>query len=160
MTHEALVNGDWQNVVRWLGGAEAIEASARETKAFLRAPVFGSALDLPRMTLAYCPGERGLRPAAAWAASIGLVDISNVALLYRLRQRGDWLAVLVGHALAAAAPQASRGRLIRIIDAATVPEAGTLAKTKNRSWRVHGAFDLPSERFGLFELTDEKGGET
>jgi len=160
MTHESLVNGDWQNVVRWLGGAEAIEASARETKAFLRARVFGSAVDLLRMTLAYCLGERGLRSTAAWAASIGLVDISNVALLYRLRQCGDWLTVLVGHALAAAAPAASRGRLIRIIDATTVPKAGTLAKTKNRLWRVHGAFDLPSERFGFFELTDEKGGET
>jgi Transposase DDE domain len=160
MTHESLVNGDWHNVVRWLGGAAAIEASARETKAFLRARVFASAVDLLRMILAHCLGERGLRSTAAWAASIGLVDISNVALLYRLRQCGDWLAVLVGHALAAAAPQASRGRLIRIIDATTVPKAGTLAKTKNRLWRVHSAFDLPGERFGFFELTDEKGGET
>jgi hypothetical protein len=160
MTHESLVNRDWQHVVRWLGGAEAIEASARETKAFVRARVIENAVDLLRMILAYCVGERGLRSTASWAASIGLVDISNVALLYRLRQCGDWLAILVGHALAAGAPQASRGRLIRIIDATTVPKAGTLAKTKNRLWRVHGAFDLPSERFGFFELTDEKGGET
>src|SRR5260221_10070669 len=160
MTHESLVGGDWQKVVLWLGGADAIESSARETKAFLRARVIENAVDLLRMTLAYCLGERGLRSTTAWAASIGLVDISNVALLYRLRQCGDWLAVLVGHALAAAAPEASRGRLIRIIDATTVPKAGTLAKTKNRLWRVHGAFDLPSERFGFFELTDEKGGET
>ena len=26
-------------------------------------------------------------------------------------------------------------------------------------WRIHSAFDLPSERFGFFELTDEHGGE-
>jgi hypothetical protein len=160
MTHESLVDGDWQNVVRWLGGAEAIEASARQTKAFLRAREVKSAVDLLRMTLAYCLGERGLRSTAAWAAATGLVDMSNVALLYRLRQCGDWLAVLVGHALAAAAPKASRGRLIRIIDATTVPKAGSLARMKNGCWRVHGAFDLPSERFGFFELTDEKGGET
>jgi Transposase DDE domain len=112
------------------------------------------------MILAYCLGEQGLRSTATWAASIGLVDISNVALLYRLRQCGDWLAVLVGDALAAGAPAASRGRLIRIIDATTVPKAGTLARTKNHLWRVHGAFDLPSEQFGFFELTDETGGET
>src|SRR5215471_5590259 len=160
MAHESLLNRDWQAVIGWLGGADAVEASARETKAFLRARVVESAVDLLRMVLAYCLGERGLRSTAAWAASIGLVDISNVALLYRLRQCGDWLAVLVGQALAAAAPEATRGRLIRIIDATTVPKAGTLAKTKNRLWRVHGAFDLPSERFGFFELTDEKGGET
>jgi hypothetical protein len=69
-------------------------------------------------------GERGLRSTAGWAASVGLADISNVALLYRLRQCGDWFAVLVGQALAAAAPKAGSGRLIRIIDATTVPPVG------------------------------------
>jgi hypothetical protein len=159
MTPESRLNRDWQDIVRRLGGAKAVETSARETKAFQRPRVVGSAVDLLRMVLAYCLGERGLRSTATWAASIGLVDISNVGLLYRLRQCGDWLAVLVGYALAAAAPEASRGRLIRIIDATTVPKAGRLAKTRNRLWRVHGAFDLPSERFGFFELTDEKSGE-
>ena len=73
---------------------------------------------------------------------------------------GDWLALLVGEALAAAAPQASRGRLIGIIDATTVPKAGRMAKKGNKIWRVHSAFDLPGERFGFFELTDQHGGET
>jgi len=63
----------------------------------------------------------------------------------------------VGQALAAAAPTASRGRLIRLIDATTVPEAGTLAKKKDRLWRIHSACDLPRERFGFFELTDQQG---
>lgn len=160
MTHQLPVDRDWQDIVARLGGAAALEASARETKAFLRARVVDSAVALLRLVLAYCLGDGGLRSTAAWATSIGLVDISNVALLYRLRQCGDWLAVLVGRALAAAAPPGSRGRLIRIIDATTVAKAGTLAKTKNRLWRVHSAFDLPSERFGFFELTDQRGGET
>lgn len=160
MTPESLLNRDWQDVVRRLGGAKAVETSARETKAFQRPRVLGSAVDLLRVILAYCLGDRGLRSTAAWAASIGLVDISNVGLLYRLRQCGNWLALLVGEALSAGAPAASRGRLIRIVDATTVPKAGKLAKTRNRLWRVHGAFDLPCERFGFFELTDEKGGET
>ena len=88
---------------------------------------------------------------AAWAASIGLVDISNEALLWRLRQCGDWFALLVGHALTAGAPKAAKGRLIRIIDGATVAKAGKQAKTGNKVWRVQGAFDLPEERFGHFE---------
>jgi hypothetical protein len=160
MTHETAVDRDWREIVERLGGAAALEASARETKAFLRARVVDSAVSLLRLILAYCLSERGLRSTAAWATSIGLVDISNVALLYRLRRCGDWLAVLVGRALTVAAPQGSRGRLIRIVDATTVPKAGTLAKTKNRLWRVHSAFDLPGERFGFFELTDQQGGET
>src|SRR5258708_39791190 len=147
MTHESVVGGDWEEVVRWLGGAEAIESSARETKAFLRARVIENAVDLLRMTLAYCLGERGLRSTAAWAASIGLVDISNVALLYRLRQCGDWLAMLVGQVLAGGAPKASHGRLIRIIDGTTVPKKGPNARKNNELWRIHSAFDLPDERF-------------
>jgi hypothetical protein len=160
MTHESFSSQDWNSVVSRLGGAATLESGARETKAFLRARVIDSAVDLLRMILAYCLGKGGLRSTAAWATSIGLVDITNVALLYRLRQCGNWLALLVGQALAAAAPKASQGRLIRIVDATTVPKAGAKAKQRNQLWRIHSAFDLPHERFGHFELTDQHGGET
>jgi hypothetical protein len=160
MTHESLVTHDWESVVARLGGAPMLNESARETKAFLRARVIESAVDLLRMILAYCLGERGLRSTAAWATAIGLVDISNVALLYRLRRCGDWLALLVGQALACHAPAAGHGRMIRIIDATSVPKAGAAAKRQNELWRIHSAFDLPHERFGHFELTDEHEGET
>jgi hypothetical protein len=160
MRHESLVNEDWTNVVARLGGAEALDATARETKAFLRPREITNAVDLLRLILAYCLGERGLRSTAAWATSVGLVDISNVALLYRLRQCGDWLAMLVGHALAGAAPRASHGRMIRIIDATTVPKQGPDARKNNELWRIHSAFDLPDERFGHFEVTDQQEGET
>jgi len=159
MTHESLSNQDWLSVVDRLGGEEALSASARATKAFLRARVFESTVDLLRMVLAYCLGHGGLRSTAAWASSIGLVDISNVALLYRLRQCGEWLSLLVGEVLAGAVPRASRRRLIRIIDATAVPKAGPTARKQSKLWRIHSAFDLPAERFGHFELTDERGGE-
>ena len=160
MRHESLVNEDWTNVVARLGGVEALKVTARETKAFLRPREITNAVDLLRLILAYCLGERGLRSTAAWAVSVGLVDISNVALLYRLRQCGDWLAMLVGHVLAGAAPKASHGRLIRIIDATTVPKKGPAARKQNGLWRIHSAFDLPDERFGHFEVTDQQEGET
>lgn len=160
MTHESLVNRDWAGVVARLGGAETLNHTARETKAFVRPREIRNAVDLLRLILAYCLGERGLRLTAAWATSVGLVDVSNVALLYRLRQCGDWLALLVGQALSAAAPKASQGRLIRIIDATTVPKKGRNGRKKNEVWRIHSAFDLPQERFGHFELTDQQEGET
>jgi DDE family transposase len=160
MTRESLSAQDWQDIVARLGGAAGLEQSARETKAFLRARAIATATDLLRLVLAYCLGDRGLRSTAAWSTAVGLADLSNVALLQRLRRCGDWLAFLVGEALAAAAPQAGRGRLIRIIDATTVPQAGTAAKKGNKLWRIHSAFDLPRERFGHFELTDQHGGET
>lgn len=159
MTYESLGNRDWKNIVDRLGGRANLETSARDTKAFLRARAIENAVDLLRMIFAYCLGASGLRCTAAWAHAVGLADISNVALLYRLRQCGDWLASLIGQTLAFDAPQAAQGRLIRLIDATTVPKAGTLARRENKLWRIHSAFDLPSERFGFFELTDEKGGE-
>ena len=159
MTGEALVNRDWDDIVERLGGASGLDAGARATKAFVRARRIDTAADLLRMILAYCLGERGLRLTTAWATSRGLADISNVALLYRLRQCGDWLGLLVGQVLAAATPVAGKGRLIRLIDATMVPKAGKAAKRQNSLWRIHSAFDLPVERFGFFELTDEAGGE-
>jgi len=146
-------------VVDRLGGAEAIAASARETKAFRRARGVPGAVALLRLALAYYLRQGGLRSTAAWASAVGLADISNVALLNRLRGCGDWLAVLVGSLLAAAAPAASRGRLIRLIDATAVPKPGAAARRGNGVWRIHSAFDLPAERFSFFALTDERGGE-
>src|SRR3954452_9290730 len=112
MRHESLVNEDWSSIVSRLGGADALNATARETKAFLRPREITNAVDLLRLILAYCLGDHGLRLTAAWATSVGLVDISNVALLYRLRQCGDWLAMLVGQALAGGPPKAGPGRVI------------------------------------------------
>ena len=160
MTHESLLNRDWEHIVKRLGGACALEQSARDTGAFLQARVIRSAVDLLRLIFAYCLGDHGLRLTAAWATSMGLVDISAPALLYRLRQSGDWLSSLVDQLLSSAAPKASRGRLIRIIDGTSVPKAGKKAKRESNLWRVHSAFDLPGERFSYFELTDEKQGET
>jgi hypothetical protein len=159
MTYDRLLNEDWEGLVDRLGGAEALTVSARQTKAFVRPRQVRSAVELLRLVLAYCLGKHGLRLTAAWAAAIGLADLSNVALLRRLRQCGTWLNLLIGQVLAARAPPASRGRLIRILDATAVPKAGAPAKRGNGVWRVHSAFDLPSERFGAFALSDEKGSE-
>jgi hypothetical protein len=113
MTRTSLLNEDWPDTVKRLGGVAELKESARKTKAFLRGREFEDAIAMLRMILAYCLGNCGLRSTAAWAASIGLADIANTALLYRLRQSGDWLAWLVGQVLSQAAPEASQGRLIR-----------------------------------------------
>jgi hypothetical protein len=109
------------------------------------------------LILGYCLGERGLRATAAWAAAVELADVSNPAILYRLRQCGDWLTLLIGQLLATAVPHPANGRLIRLVDATSVTKPGPEARKSNHLWRIHAAFDLPSERFGCFELTDEHG---
>jgi len=159
MTHESLLNELWQTTLSRLGGVAAIDASARERRAFLRPREVKSATDLLRLILAYCLGGMGLRSTSAWAASVGLADLSNVALLQRLRNSGAWMEHLVGQLLGGGAMPAAGGRRIRLLDGTTVPKAGKEARENNGLWRLHCTFDLPGERFGHIELTDEKGGE-
>lgn len=159
MTHNTLLNGLWDATVVGLGGAAALASSARTTRAFVRPREVRSAIDLLRLILAYCLGGAGLRSTAAWSASMGLADLSNVALLQRLRNSTDWLLHLVGQLLSSVAKPPVGGRLIRLLDATCVPKFGSDARAGNGLWRLHCAFDLPSQRFSCFELTDEKGSE-
>ncbi len=136
MTHETLLNDLWQSTLAQLGGSAAVEASAREKGAFARARGVASAADLLRLILAYCLGGMGLRSTSAWAASVGLADLSNVALLKRLRKCGPWMEHLAGLLLGGGAQPAAQGRRIRLVDGTTVPKAGKEAKKNNGLWRL------------------------
>jgi Transposase DDE domain len=189
MTHATLTQTDWDGTVERLGGADLLEAEAREAGAFKRPREVKSAVAMLQIVLAYCLGATGLRLTAAWAEGHGLASLSNVAVLYRLRNCGPWLELIVARLLSQAVPAAtapdraldrglrragpppnttangtrSGGRLIRLIDATVVCKAGREAKTAGRVWRIHAAFDLPHagrpECFSAFELTDEKEAE-
>lgn len=156
---DSLLESDWEATVEKLGGAAHLSDMARDTKAFQRGRVIRDPLVLLRLVLAYCLGERGLRLTAAWADAIGLARISNVGLLYRLQQCEGWLLCLVGQLLAQRTAAVGKGRLIRLIDATTVPKAAVAERRRNGIWRVHAAFDLPAERFSHFDVTDQSGGE-
>src|SRR4051794_4472844 len=110
MTPDSLLGQDWLTLIERLGGASELETTARASKALLRRREVASAADLLRLVLAYCLGDRGLRLTSAWASAVGLADLSNPALLKRLRQCGDWLALLVGRTLARNTALPSHGR--------------------------------------------------
>lgn len=159
MNRESLASDDWDWTIARLGGEDLITGLARQCKAFSRVREIRSAVDLLRLTLAYCLGHVGLRTTAAWAEAVGLASVSDVALLRRLRKTGDWLSCLIGHLLRGSCPDAAKGRVIRILDGTSVAQAGRNSRRNNRLWRVHASFELPSERFDFLDLTDEKGGE-
>jgi Transposase DDE domain len=159
MTHTLPLTEDWDGTVARLGGAPALAASARQTRAFVRPREVKSAVDLLRLILAYCLGGMGLRATSAWAAAIGVADLSNVALLQRLRQSSDWLEHLVGRLMAERLGPVAEGRPVRLVDATTVPQAGRTARRRSDVWRLHCAFDLPEERFSFCTLTDGSQGE-
>lgn len=159
MTHESVVDDGWAETIELLGGEGLIAQSARETKAFLRPRGVRSASDLLRLTLAYCLGKVGLRGIVAWAAASGIADISDVALLGRLRNAGPWLQQLVGRLLRREEADLAKGRLIRILDATAVAKAGVHEKKNNGLWRVHCAFELGREQFDFIEVTDQSEAE-
>lgn len=163
MMDESLSNAEWLRTVDRLGGADLLEREAREFGAFKRARKIECAVDQLRLVLSYCWGTRGLRLTAAWAEAMGLASLSNVALLKRLRNSADWLEQLVCRLLAAGAGgtclAVAKGRPVRLVDATTVAKAGRDDREAGGVWRIHSAFDLASERFTAFELTDESEGE-
>ena len=156
---------DFGTVVDQLGGPERLEAEARATKAFQRPREVKCAVDMPRIVLAYCLGPEGLRLTAAWAETVGIAAISNVAVLQRVRNCVPWLEALVARMLLATEPRQPRrlpvtgDRLIRIVDATVLAKADKVSREAGGVWRVHAVLDLNHERFSVFELTDEKEGE-
>jgi hypothetical protein len=170
MAHIELTTSDWHGTVEQLGGAAMLEQEARATGAFLRPREVRCGVDLLQLVLAYCLGLMGLRLTAAWAEGIGLASLSNVALLGRLRNAVPWLQSIVARLLArpqarsqpaavGAAGRTGQPRLIRLVDATTVRKAGRSARESGQLWRIHAVYDLPSEQFSAFEITDEKGAE-
>src|SRR5271165_1308042 len=100
MVHsDSLLTDDGQATDAAPGGADVVCATAHDSKAFVRSRVIANPMDLLRLVLAYGLGERGLRLTSAWAAAIGLANISNVGLLWRLQRCEAWLAQLVGQTL-------------------------------------------------------------
>jgi hypothetical protein len=102
-----------------------------------------------------------LKQAVARAHVQGLVAVTDVALLKRLRSSEGWLRELARRMfqesrfarISATAPE---GRRLRAVDATTVEEPGATGT----DWRVHYCLSLPDLRCDFYELTDVHGAET
>jgi hypothetical protein len=90
----------------------------------------------------------------------GIADISDVALLKRLRSSEPWLRGLTSHMTEMGdtdlVQRLSQRRRIRVVDATTVEEQGGAGT----DWRVHYTLCLPDLSCDFFEVTDAHGGET
>ncbi len=95
-----------------------------------------------------------LRETVVRARQAGLADLSNVALLKRLRKCKEWL-----HALCLSlfeergmAPPQEAGSPVRLFDATHISEPGKTGSL----WRVHYSIQVPSLRCDYFKLTPTK----
>jgi hypothetical protein len=133
--------------------------SARDDLEIQRARRVGNASTLLRLALIYAM-VGGLRVTAALAAEQGIADISDVALLKRLREASKWIAGLPVRLLADRRhfdPEKCRiARRIRCVDASCVSRPGSTGT----NYRVHVGFILTESRIVHVEITDATGGET
>jgi hypothetical protein len=158
MLNEGALEADWQHLLEWFGPASSLEASAKRCKALVRRREIRSAEDLLRMALAYGPCQMSLRTVAAWASAQGIGELSDVAVLKRLRASADWLEELVGEVLSRqlAPPATLGGRPIRLYDATTVSHPGS----DRANWRLHATYDPRRGQLSGVKLTTVQSGET
>jgi hypothetical protein len=156
---EALANpliGDgWGEVVGRI--PVDLEATARAAGLMVRNREVRSASDLLRIVLAYALCDWSLRVVGVWSHLIGLGELSDVAVLKRVRSCQVWLGqIVLGCLLARRVEFAEVGVRLRLIDATCVSRPGS----RGTDWRVHLSLDLGAQAFDGVEITDAKGGET
>src|SRR5918993_5767794 len=154
------LEAQWPDLVAAVSAAIDLEATARASGALVRRRAIRSAEMLPRLALAYGPGGLPPRAAAAGAGASGLADLSDTAVMKRLRQAAPWLGEVAGALLrhAAAAPPTPGplpGRRLRIADGSMITGPGGKPK-----WRLHATYDPVAARFTGLELTGERGAES
>lgn len=152
------LDAKWPKLVTRLPAAVDLEASARRCGAIKRRRKIKSAESLLRLIMSNAAGHLSLRSTAAWATLQGL-ELSNPAVLKRLKGSADWLSYLVAAVLAdriAPRGQAGAGYRLRLIDATTISAPGS----HGTDWRLHVAYDLEDMRISEVELTDGRGSES
>src|SRR5919199_921928 len=80
------LDAQWPDLVAAVSAAIDLEATARACGALVRRRAIRSAEMLLRLALAYGPGGLSLRMAAAWAGISGLAELSDTAVMKRLRR--------------------------------------------------------------------------
>ena len=133
---------------------------ARELGAFQRARGVADARALLQVMLIHLGEGCGLRETAARASLAGIAQVSDVALLKRLRSCGPWFEWLAQQ-LRAAQPQPEAqgllaGRQLRVVDGSVVREPGVTGS----QWRLHYAIGLPGLQCQEVHLGPCDDGET
>jgi IS4 transposase len=151
-----LVERDWEDVQAWL--PDNLEELASSSGVIQRRRSVRSGLELLRLALAYSLLDLSLRSVSAWMAGTGLGQMSDVAILKRLRGAGGFLEALLKEMLNRKIVEPVRTKFplkVRLIDATTVSEPGSTGA----DWRLHTVYDPVRGCIDSVELTDVHGGE-
>lgn len=153
------VDQDWEDIQAWL--PDDIDELAVSTGAIQRRRSIKSGSEMLRIILAYSLLDLSLRSVSAWMAGIGLNQMSDVAILKRLKAAPGFLGALLQQMLGwRLKPERGKhlGKLplnVRLIDATVISEPGS----KGTDWRLHVSYNPILGRIDNIQLTDKHGGE-
>lgn len=151
-----MITEDWEVVTSFL--PENWRDLAVQTKAVKGLRKNKSADTLLRTLFLHLASGYSLRETVARAKLSGLAELSDVALLKRLRKSEDWLHAICLSLFAERGVSDSlvQGHPIRVFDATTVSEPGKTGSI----WRIHYSIRLPSLECDFFQITLNKGEGT
>lgn len=165
MQLSSLLSSGWPSILSALPSSLDLTALARAEGAIQRSRRISDGETLLRLALWYGPCGLSLRSAAALAAGTGVADVSDVALLKRLRGAADWLEAIVAAVLTERQIGRHQGepalgtRDLVLVDGTAISQPGS----KGTDWVLHSRYK-PSAGgtggFTGFALTDGSGGET
>ena len=153
------VGQDWDVVTAMLPAHW--QAKAVELGAVRRLRGFDSVETLLRVLLIHLADGCSLRETAVRARAGELADVSDVALLKRLRGCGPWFQwmaqeLAAGMSLPVAPNALLGGRRVRLIDGSSVCEPGATGST----WRLHYALNLHTLSCDEVHVTEADEGES
>ena len=148
---------DWEVIERVL--PDGWQEAARRTGALRRTRGFKDAATLLRVLLIHLVDGCSLRETAVRADAGGLIKVSDVALLGRLRGSGEWFRWMVeqmSRRLSATSQDVLPGKRVRLVDASVVCEPGATGSI----WRLHYMIDLSTLACEQLQVTLPEEGET
>jgi len=137
------------------------EEKAKELGALRRCRKIPDARVLLRVLLIHLAEGCSLRETAARAKHGGLVAVSDVTIMDRLRCSGEWFRWMSSELMSQWVRRQPQGVFdgpwnVRVVDGTQVTEPGPTGS----SWRIHYAVGLPSLRCSELHLTDSVGSDT
>lgn len=136
-------------------------AKAKELGALRRCRKIPDATVLLRLLLIHLAEGCSLRETALRAREGGIIQVSDVAIMDRLRMSGDWLEWINRELLASwvapvRSPVYDGAWRVRLVDGTQVREPGPTGSL----WRIHYAVDLPSLHCTEISITGSVGAGT
>ena len=154
-----LVGEEWEDIQAWL--PENTDELAFSTGAIQKRRLIRSGSELLRLVFGYSLLDFSLRSLAAWMSGLGIHQISDVAVLKRLRAAPAFLSALLQEMLDWRL-KPGKGSMVckvpfnvRLIDATVVTEPGSVGT----DWRLHVSYNPYLGQIDHVELTDKHGGE-